>query len=74
MEHILAKHKASMITPETKEKTRCIVGRVAEAREDWDVNLTEAKSKTARRAVRDLMAAAVTGFSDHGTRLGYSFQ
>lgn len=61
-----------MMTPDTMQKTRCIVGSIVGVDQDWDINLAETKSRTTFRAARELMAAAVTGISDNNSRLGYA--
>jgi hypothetical protein len=68
MTHILSKHKTVMMTPETKEKTKCIVGGTPDRSEEWDINLPETKPKfMAGGAVGDFVVSAVTGRSRYGS-------
>lgn len=41
--HIATKHKVKNITPEVLSRTKCIVGRLAEKNEEWDVNIPQMK-------------------------------
>jgi hypothetical protein len=67
MSHILSKHKTVMMTPETKEKTKCIVGGTPDRQEEWDVNLPETKPRfVAGGAVGEFVVSAVTGLSRYG--------
>lgn len=66
MIHVTSKHNTTMMTVETKEKTKCIVGGVADRSEDWDVNLPETKVRNAGGAVGEFVMSAVTGLSKYG--------
>ncbi|KAK6437685.1 hypothetical protein LTR95_006114 [Oleoguttula sp. CCFEE 5521] len=55
MVHIVSKHKTSMMTPEIKAKTKCMVGGVAKADEDWDISFPSAVQKGAGVAADELM-------------------
>lgn len=65
MTHIYAKHKTSMMTVETKERTKCIVGGVAERAEDWDVNLPLTKPRGPGGSVGEFMVSAMSGISKY---------
>ena len=68
MQHIQAKHKTAMMTPETKEKTRTIVGGVADRAEEWDINLPVTKIRQiAGGAVGEFVVSAMTGISKYGS-------
>ncbi|RDW57299.1 hypothetical protein BP5796_12749 [Coleophoma crateriformis] len=45
MVHIISKHKSHMMPLETRKKTKCIVGNVANREEDWDINIPESDQK-----------------------------
>ena len=47
MVHIISKHKSTMMTPENREKTKCVVGNVANLVEDWDINVPESNQNGA---------------------------
>lgn len=67
MNHIQSKHKTAMMTPETKAKTKCIVGGTPDRAEQWDINLPETKPRfVAGGAVGDFMVSAVTWRSRYG--------
>ena len=66
MQHIVSKHQTQMMTPETKEKTKCIVGGCPDRTEDWDINLPESKIVKVGGAVGEFMVSAMTGLSKYG--------
>lgn len=65
MSHIFSKHKTSMMTPETKERTKCIVGGVPERTEEWDVNLPFTRPKGPGGPVGEFMMSAMSGISKY---------
>ncbi|KAF2724462.1 hypothetical protein K431DRAFT_310028 [Polychaeton citri CBS 116435] len=56
--HIITKHKTTMLTPEVKEKTRCITGSIVGQPKDWDINLPESTSKGAGAAAEEFFISA----------------
>jgi len=66
MMHIVTKHKTVMLTPETRENTKAIVGGVADKAADWDVNLPETKKLGAIGTLGEFSLSAVTGLSKYG--------
>lgn len=66
MAHIVSKHKTVMLTPETRESCKAVVGGVADKREEWDVNLPETRKVGAMGALGEFTIAAVTGLSKYG--------
>ena len=67
MIHIMAKHKTAMMTPETKEKTKCIVGGTPDRTEEWDVNLPYTRPRATGGAVGEFVYSAMTGLSKYGS-------
>ena len=65
MLHIVSKHKTAMMTPETRENTKAIVGGVADKAADWDVNLPETRKLGAMSALGEFTVSAVTGLSKY---------
>ena len=65
MIHVVTKHKTVMMTPETRENTKAIVGGVARKAAEWDVNLPETKKLGAMTALGEFTVSAVTGLSKY---------
>ncbi|QIW95280.1 hypothetical protein AMS68_000798 [Peltaster fructicola] len=57
MSHISDKHHTNL-TPGVKDKTKCIVGRVAERDEEWDCNFPDVSTK--KSGLRNFMIRAIT--------------
>ncbi|KAK6442428.1 hypothetical protein LTR95_001336 [Oleoguttula sp. CCFEE 5521] len=68
MVHIVSKHKTSMMTPEIKAKTKCMVGGVAKADEDWDMSFPSAVQKGAGVAADELMIGLGSSLGGGGRR------
>jgi len=58
MVHIISKHKSKTITQEMREKTKCVIGSVANQSEDWDINVPETNQKGAAVAADELIISA----------------
>ena len=57
----MAKHKASMMTPEIKAKAKCITGGSlvpSQGQQDWDVMVPEAHVKSVGTAADELRISA----------------
>ncbi|EMC92999.1 hypothetical protein BAUCODRAFT_96468 [Baudoinia panamericana UAMH 10762] len=68
--HITAKHKTTMMTPEVRSKTRCIVGGTADRTDEtWDINLPETIKRSMGTAFGGLVIGAVTGIPGYGDRI-----
>ena len=66
MLHIQAKHKTAMMTPETKEKTKTIVGGCPDRSLEWDINLPYTKPRSVPGgAVGEFVVSAVTGITKY---------
>jgi hypothetical protein len=63
MVHIISRHKSSMMTPEVKEKTKCIVGSVGRHVEDWDINVPESNQKGANVVADEFLISASKFFN-----------
>ncbi|KAK3071870.1 hypothetical protein LTR53_007861 [Teratosphaeriaceae sp. CCFEE 6253] len=63
MLHIVSKHKTTMITPETRTKTRCLVGGMTERAEDWDIHIPVSTQKGAGVAADEFFVSASKFFS-----------
>jgi len=63
MVHIISKHKSAMMTPEVKEKTKCVVGGVANQLSDWDINVPESIQKGAGIVADEFFIPASKFFS-----------
>ncbi|KAF2106662.1 hypothetical protein BDV96DRAFT_328388 [Lophiotrema nucula] len=63
MVHVISKHKTKMMTPEVKEKTKCIVGSVVDQRQDWDINVPESNQKGAGVAADEFFISASKFFN-----------
>ncbi|KXT10896.1 hypothetical protein AC579_9860 [Pseudocercospora musae] len=58
-----SKHKTHMMTPEVKEKTRCVVGGAPGKDEVWDINLPETQGRNLMGSAGRFVISAVTGLS-----------
>jgi hypothetical protein len=57
--HILAKHKASMLTPEVKSKVRCVTGALVPSQtQDWDINVPDLQGKRVGTTANELRVSA----------------
>ncbi|KAI6876266.1 hypothetical protein KC343_g12086 [Hortaea werneckii] len=63
MNHLLSRHKTSMLTPEVLAKTKCIVGGTPDKVQEWDINLPAAKAHSVGGMVGEFVVSAVTGLS-----------
>ncbi|KAK3071088.1 hypothetical protein LTR53_009282 [Teratosphaeriaceae sp. CCFEE 6253] len=61
--HIVSKHKTTMITPETRTKTKCLVGGMTERAEDWDIHIPVSTQKGAGVAADEFFVSASKFFS-----------
>ncbi|KAF7192211.1 hypothetical protein HII31_06243 [Pseudocercospora fuligena] len=61
--HVTSKHKTHMMTPEVKEKTRCVVGGAPGKDEVWDINLPETQGRNLMGSAGRFVISAVTGLS-----------
>lgn len=61
MLHIISKHKTAMVTPETRERCKAVVGGVADKREEWDVNLPETRQRGGYGAVGEVYCGGCDG-------------
>ncbi|EME88617.1 uncharacterized protein MYCFIDRAFT_79971 [Pseudocercospora fijiensis CIRAD86] len=61
LEHVVSRHKTYMLTPEVKEKTRCVVGGAPGKDVVWDVNLPETQGRSLKGSVGKFVISAVTG-------------
>ena len=63
MLHIISKHKSIMLTPEVREKTKCVVGNVVNQVEDWDINVPESYQKGTGVVADELLISASKFFN-----------
>ncbi|GAB7334713.1 hypothetical protein MBLNU13_g06652t1 [Cladosporium sp. NU13] len=57
--HILAKHKASMLTPEVKSKVRCVTGALLSSQaQEWDINVPDLQGKRVGTTANELRVSA----------------
>lgn len=66
MVHITNKHQTSMMTPEVKLKTGCVVGGASENFDDWDDHMPDTSVKTTGKVVGEFFVSAVGGLSRYG--------
>lgn len=59
--HVVGKHKTHMMTPEVREKTRCVVGGAPGKGQVWDVNLPETQNRNLTGTAGKFVISAVTG-------------
>jgi hypothetical protein len=63
MVHIISKHKSTMMTPEVREKTKCVVGSEANQVEDWDINVPESTQRGAGVVADEFLISASKFFN-----------
>ncbi|KAF2446710.1 hypothetical protein P171DRAFT_429677 [Karstenula rhodostoma CBS 690.94] len=63
MVHVISKHKPITLTPETRAKTKCVVGNVAHHLEDWDIHVPESTQKNTGVATEQFLISASKFFS-----------
>ncbi|KAI5356979.1 hypothetical protein Slin15195_G090790 [Septoria linicola] len=61
LDHIAAKHKTTMLTPEVLEKTKCIIGGAPDGKEDWELNVPEVGAKNWTDVAGKFAVMALTG-------------
>lgn len=63
MLHIISKHKTTSMTPEVREKTKCVIGSVVNQGDDWDINVPESNQKGAGVVADEFLISASRFFS-----------
>jgi hypothetical protein len=63
MVHIISKHKSTMMAPEIRDKTKCVVGSVVKQVEDWDINIPESNQKGASVVADEFFISASKFFN-----------